>query len=314
MCHPSGGNNNGRQNGQCAREWHPLPTSSQSGKIRPRFDQQTVFKRERERLRDLARPLRTYDPSAEFKRANRTKNKRFINKAQASLLPDADLRIIQSKIADDFTTHVDRGITRFIQPFIQQVSAGQLREPVVLSSSLRDYLAPTYCSAVRQALRAYAADVVLSLTHRRRMNPKQVQGLMCDTNRIIERQTSARTACALIGQVSNYLRIDDCRGAAKVLKKAIGGLTHFLKKVVAEDMRWILAIYGSQDSPHETTTAHAKVADPKQFPAVTILETMEVLNRSRSSVYRYLEEGRLMPGPLSGTVTTRSVAEVLNKN
>src|ERR1051326_2120827 len=145
------------------REWRPLPTCSQSRKIRPRFDEQRVFKRERERVREMASPLGPYDPSTHLKQANRTKNQcHFINKAQASLLPNSDLRIIQSKIANDFTTHIDRAITRFIQPFIQQVSAGQLKEPVVLSSSLRDCLVPSYCSAVRQAVRAYAADVVLS--------------------------------------------------------------------------------------------------------------------------------------------------------
>jgi predicted DNA-binding transcriptional regulator AlpA len=241
------------------------------------------------------------------------KKKPRANEALRGLLADGDLRAIRARIEADFAKNVELKIETFIHPIVEGVAQGRLPEPVHLGSSELGRLAAAYCHTVREAVGAYAKELVQAVANRRRTGSKQLQLVMQEANRMIRKKTSPETASALIDSIGAYLQVADSKAAEDVLADRLKRLGDGpVKKDVAVRMRHAVALYGGEQRLEPTPTE--KVENPALCQTMTFPEVMEILKRSRSTVHRYLDEGRLKRAALRGAILTASVAALLKES
>ncbi len=265
--------------------------------------------REQERRTDRVGPTHS-EKGGQSISLRRHKKKPRANETIRGLLADGDLCAIRARIEADFAKNVELKIETFVHPIVAGVARGRLAAPVNLGSSELERLAAGYCHTVREAVGAYAEVLVQAVANRRRTGSKQLQLIMQEANRIIRKKTSPAAASALIDSIGAYLQVADSKAAEDVLVDRLRKLGDGpVKKDVAAKMRHAVALYGGEQRLEPTLCE--KVANPALCPTMTVTEVAQVLKKSRSTVYRYLDEGKLTRARLRGAILTTSVASLL---
>ena len=240
------------------------------------------------------------------------KKKQTATETLGGLLVDGDLLAIRARVDADFATQIERKIETFVHPIVEELSQGQLSEPIDFGAENLRRLAALYCDALRNTVGKYAEELLQAVANRQRLGPRQLQLIMHEANRIIAKQTSGGAASGLIASVSAYFQVGDHQAAEEVLSNDLSILATPVAKNVAETIRHAQALYGERPVPEPTPTD--KMTNPALYPTMTVPEVMKVLKRSRSTVHRYLDEGKLKRARLRGAILTTSVAGLLKEN
>jgi excisionase family DNA binding protein len=206
-------------------------------------------------------------------------------------------------------------INRIIDEFLDKQTALPLR----LTSHDMNLLAVPYCEAVRWGAERLVKELCEAVANRRVLGARECKWIKTQVDSFISKLTSHEGASYLLA-LALPVTISNQQKAEQMLAETLAELagSGLLTRKSDEALKLGLAQHGRSNvrraNAEIIAPAALKVTDPLKFPMLTVAEAQKVLGKSRSTIYRWLDEGRLSRASLGRSAGKRGSCMILTNS
>ena len=234
-------------------------------------------------------------------------------------LSKEQLSVIRGKVEKDFKLNVGGLIHQKIDELIERQSS----IPITLAASELYLFGQSYWETVRGGAARLAAALGQAKGLRGELTAQGHREIEGEVRRFLKTYSSRKAASDLVTlTTSGFFEIANRNEAIRNLAKHLSGFmrTGTGMRSAKKELTYAIAVYGG--ATPQRLTGGEKIRNPVKYPTMTMAEAREVLLASRSTIYRWLEEGtleRASVGKQPGTrgkvlILTKSVVKFLKKN